>query len=203
MCQAAQSSNATEGMPPSPAGRRTARALGAAAVVVMLFAPAWASGQEGFINREHEIKAAFVVKFAKYVTWPADAFAGPQAPLVVAALGPSGVADALSEIGRRNLQLQGRRLEVRVTGTSQELLGAHIVFLSSRLEREQRTAAIGLLAGKRVLLTGEDESFLADGGVIVFTIENNHIGGTVNLKAAEREGLKVSSELLAIFRPAN
>jgi hypothetical protein len=51
-----------------------------------------------------------------------------------------------------------------------------------------------------VLTVGEGESFIRNGGMIAFVIENNRVRFEINQTAAERAGLKLSSKLLSVAK---
>jgi len=51
-----------------------------------------------------------------------------------------------------------------------------------------------------MLTVGEGDDFPAAGGVIGLVIEDNKVRFDVNLEAAERAGLKISSKLLKLAR---
>ena len=56
------------------------------------------------------------------------------------------------------------------------------------------------LKGKCVLTIGETEGFAQTGGVINFTLEENKVRFEINVDAAERSHLKISSKLLALAK---
>jgi hypothetical protein len=56
------------------------------------------------------------------------------------------------------------------------------------------------LRGKAVLTVGETEDFAEDGGMIAFLVEENKIRFEINLEAADKAKLKISSKLLALAK---
>ncbi len=61
----------------------------------------------------------------------------------------------------------------------------------------------GLLAHLKanpVLTVGDIENFTKAGGVIAFTLEDNRVRFAINVDAAQRAGLKISSKLLSLAR---
>ncbi len=54
--------------------------------------------------------------------------------------------------------------------------------------------------GRGVLTVGEGGSFLRDGGIIAFVIENRRVRFDINQTAAEGAALKLSSKLLSVAR---
>ncbi|PYV15768.1 MAG: hypothetical protein DMG21_14080 [Acidobacteria bacterium] len=59
---------------------------------------------------------------------------------------------------------------------------------------------VGNLNGSSALTVGESAGFAGLGGVINLTVEENKLRFEVNLDAAERAGLKISSKLLSLAR---
>jgi hypothetical protein len=51
-----------------------------------------------------------------------------------------------------------------------------------------------------VLTVGETEDFAEDGGMIAFLVEENKIRFEINLEAADKAKLKISSKLLALAK---
>ena len=147
---------------------------------------------------EYQIKAAFLFNFAKFVDWPPRAFKDAKDAFEICVFGrdPFGTAleDALlgKTIGDRPVSL-GRAAQF------QELAGCHVIFVSSS-ERESTADLAARLKGRAVLLVGESEDFVASGGTIQFTIDDNRVRFTINPDAADRAGLKISSKLLALAK---
>jgi hypothetical protein len=54
--------------------------------------------------------------------------------------------------------------------------------------------------GPGILTVGEGDSFLRDGGMIAFVVENRHVRFDVNQAAANRAQLRLSSKLLSVAR---
>ena len=74
-----------------------------------------------------------------------------------------------------------------------------MVFVSSS-EGAHLAEIFGSMQGANVLVVGETPGFVASGGTIEFTFEDNHARFTINLDAADRSGLKFSSKLLALAK---
>lgn len=150
------------------------------------------------VATEYQVKAAFLYNFAKFVDWPPAVFKDTKTPLEICVYGhdPFGAAleDALlgKAVGDRRVAL-GRATQFR------DLAGCHVIFVSSP-EREPTADLAVRLKGRAVLLVGESEDFVASGGIIQFTIEDNRVRFVINPDAADRAGLKISSKLLALAR---
>jgi hypothetical protein len=60
--------------------------------------------------------------------------------------------------------------------------------------------AISSVSGNGVLVVGETEHFVQEGGIIGFCLEQNKIRFEINLEAAEKAKLKISAKLLALAK---
>jgi len=153
----------------------------------------------GRISREHSIKAAFLYNFGRYVAWPPEAFRDARDPFVIGVLGPSPVTPDLRRIAETK-KIQDRPIRIRQLADEEEVRGCHILFVPAALEREIRTQAIRQCSKQPVLLAGEDLEFLKEGGMIDLVVEQNKVLVYIALKAAQREGLTISSKLLQVAR---
>ncbi len=63
-------------------------------------------------DRELHLRAAFLLNFAKFTTWPDSAFDGPDAKLVIAIVGDDPFGSVLEQTFRRET-IRGRSIEVK------------------------------------------------------------------------------------------
>jgi hypothetical protein len=147
---------------------------------------------------EYQVKAAYLVNFLKFVDWPEDAFGDPLAPIVIGVVGddPFGVALPEVVVGKT---VQGRDLVIRIYHTGEDLRGAHLLFISAS-ERKRLPTILSALRGSSVLTVGDTEGFLESGGMIEFVPENNRVRFAINVEAANRAHLKMSSKLLSLAK---
>ena len=99
----------------------------------------------------------------------------------------------------RSSSAHGRREEVRWIHKDEELRNCQIAFIS-RSETKRYTKLLQTVEGTGVLTVGETPDFLAAGGIISFTFENEALQFEVNLLAADHARVKISSRLLALAR---
>ena len=146
---------------------------------------------------EYKVKAAYLLNFTRYVDWPEWTFAAPDSPIQICILGadPFGAVLEKTMAGRSS---KGRPIEVlRASQLDERLISCHIVFLSHS-EFQQLGARLAKLEHKPVLTVGESPDFLRDGGIINFVIVHNQVHFEVNIGAAERAGLKLSSRMMPL-----
>jgi hypothetical protein len=150
---------------------------------------------------EYQIKAAFLFNFAKFVEWPAPAFAEATSPMVIGILGENPFRDDLERM-TRGKTINNRPLVIKAFRSPAEATNCHILFVSTS-EKTRLPEVFENLRGASVLTVGEAERFTEAGGMIQFVLEGGKIRFQVNETAARSAGLKISSKLLSLAqRPA-
>ena len=152
------------------------------------------SGTTSSANREHTLKAGFLVNFSQFTTWPKSAFDSSQSPFVIGIVGPDPFGPLLDAV-TADVRVGGRPIVVRRLQTGDEIRGCHLLFVGEMQARELKRMVD--LAGTAPVLTVSDEAdFLGAGGIVRLRIENNRVRFDVNAAAARRAGLTFSSEML-------
>jgi hypothetical protein len=146
---------------------------------------------------EYQVKAAFLFNFAKFVEWPNEAFSDPNAPLVITVFGEDPFNGSLEAV--KGKLVNNRKLTIRRVKDIQEIGKSNVLFVSPSA-RKELWRILEALQGQNVLTVGEDGAFTQCGGIINFVKEDNRVRFEVNVTAAERAGLKISSRLLALAR---
>lgn len=149
---------------------------------------------------EYRVKGAFLLNFAKFVEWPAEAFAGPAEELTICVLGTNPFTDAL-ETAARQIVVGKRTVTVRLIADVRQARQCAMVFLSVA-ERKRARAVVEALQGASVLTVGESEGFVASGGIIEFRLEEGKVRMEISEAAAKRAGLHISAKLLSLAQSA-
>jgi hypothetical protein len=144
-------------------------------------------------TREYALKAAFVFNFAKFIEWPAHAFASADAPIVVGVLGETPLAAALETVVK-DRRINGRSVLVRRVREARELAPCHILFVSAA-DVSEFVQLRRNMPDSPLVTVGETSAFMASGGTISFLVLESKVRFEINIGAAERAGLKVSSQL--------
>lgn len=157
-----------------------------------------AGASEAQSPTEYQVKAAFLYNFAKFVEWPARSFPMAGAPFTLCVVGEDPFGSDLEEI-TQGKTVNERKLVTRRVKKTQEREPCHILFISP--SEEERLGEILRAVGNSSVLTVSDiEKFSQSGGIIRFTQDGNKIRFEINLDAAERAGLRISSRLLKLAR---
>lgn len=147
---------------------------------------------------EAELKASFILSFAKFVTWPAEALNANPGELVFCLLGnKDALYDALGEKQGKLVQQLTVRFHHVARGDS---LKACQVLVFADSEAEHSEAVLRRLAGQPVLTINGTGRFLEAGGIIGLFTENNKLRFDINLAAARQGNLVMSSNLLRLAR---
>jgi hypothetical protein len=152
------------------------------------------------VTPEYEVKAVFLFNFARFVDWPPEAFAGPQAPLVIGVLGEDPFDGFLDDTVRGE-QVNHRSLIVRRYRHVEEIETCHILFISQS-EAHRLNDILARLNHRSILIVGDSEGFAQRGGMIRFVTEESRIRFRINQEAAEAAHLIISSKLLQLAKVA-
>lgn len=147
---------------------------------------------------EEDVKAAFLLNFARFVEWPPGAFPKADSPFVVSVLGKGGIGEPLDR-ALKDKTLNGRSFVVRRSENAADLLGSHLVFISDS-EKQRWAEHLAAFKGRPSLLVGDSAGFAELGGAVDFALEDRRLKLEINPDAAARSGLKVSSKLLQVAR---
>jgi len=147
---------------------------------------------------EYQLKAAFLLNFAKFIEWPANPARDEKTPVAVCIFRFDPYGGALDEIVRGK-KINNRDVVVRRVSELPDLKACQMIFLSSR-EDHMLPEALNSLQGSNALVVGESDGFAERGGAIQFYLENNRLRFAVNVDALQRAQLNVSSKLLALAR---
>jgi hypothetical protein len=158
---------------------------------------AGAAQPQAVASLEQQVKAAYLYNFAKFVEWPPSAALDSNA-LLVCVVGDDAFAGVLDQTVQGKTA-NGRPVTVRRDPDSQRLKACHILFIGAA-EQKRLSRLLEAVAGSGVLTVSEAERFAHLGGIINFIVEGNKVQFEVNVDAAARSRLRISSRLLQVAR---
>ena len=152
---------------------------------------------------EYRIKAAFLFHFAQLVDWPQAALGDEKNPLTLCTFGDDPFHGDL-ETTVQGKSIGTHPLQVRHAKQVEQIAGCHVLFIGSA-ERARASQLITVLNNDAVLTVGETDDFIKQGGIIGFRVEKDKVRFEINVEAADRAKLKISSRLLllALNSPGN
>lgn len=162
-------------------------------------------GQSESVDDEKaiKVKAAYLLNFTKFVTWPADAFQDEHSPIVIGVVGADPFGLLLDQtikgktVSGRELKVQ--RFQWRVGDDLSAAKKCHLLYMSTSLG-DDADHLIAALSRLPILLIGEGTAFAKSGGTLGFVMEEGRIVFWTNRKAAETANLQLSSQLLKLAR---
>jgi hypothetical protein len=137
-------------------------------------------------------KAALLLNFVRFSEWPASA--APAGALTLCVVGDEALESALDQMVKGQI-VSGHTLDVRRVSAADEARGCALLYVDD--------ASRGLaqrLQDLPVLTVSDAPRFSATDGIVELTLEDGHMGFSVNVDAANRSGVKLSSQLLRLAR---
>jgi len=185
------------------APRSSRRALRSTALVLVLCGLflaasvcASALAASAVANSEYQVKAAFLYNFMKFVDWPSDGLSTPGT-VTLGILGKDLFGEALEEV--RGKTVKGRRVVVVHLHGVEELKECDLLYVCAS-ERGRLPQILKTVQNSHVLTVADQDGFCQAGGIINLVFLKNRVGFEVNLGAANRARLRVSSQLLKLAR---
>jgi len=145
---------------------------------------------------EYRLKAAFLLNFAKFTTWPEPEFSS-QAQIGLCIVGDDPFGPELGTIEAK--KVQGRELTVRRNVKAEELKSCHIAFISDS-EAAHLTQVLAAAGKSGVLSVSDLPNFCEAGGIIGLTTTGGRVQFDVNLQAAERASLQLNPQVLKLAK---
>jgi hypothetical protein len=148
---------------------------------------------------EAELKAAFLYNFIKFTEWPREEMANKKDPFVIGVLGKDPFGAALDR-AIEGETFQQKPIVIRRFSRMDESVGnSHALFIGAS-EESNLPMILKLLDGQAILTMSEIENFVERGGGIQLQKEGNKLAFEVNVGAARRAGLGISSQLLRLAK---
>ena len=173
------------------------RAAAAALAAALALACGVAAAQHA-ATAEDDIKATFLFNFTKFVEWPPGERAGTFRICTVADP-PFNAALDRTLAG----ELAAGRPIVRTTPATPDAARACEMLFLGRMDAARAERWVAAVRGAPVLVVGETPAAWDRGAQITFVVDDNRVRFDVNLDAAARAGLTISSKLLRVARVVN
>jgi hypothetical protein len=138
------------------------------------------------------VKAAFLPRFARYVTWPTTATPNGTEPIVLCVIGGDPFGAMLDDAARSQL-VDGRRIVIRRLDSAAGADNCQIAYVGGG-----RQGAILASIGRKPVLTVTDGANGGERGIIHFVLVGGRVRFFIDQSAAKQRGLSISSRLLAL-----
>lgn len=143
---------------------------------------------------EHQVKAAFLYKFAGYVEWPPTALIGESFNIGV--VGADDIADELQRLND-GIRIHNLPVSIKRFSSTDQIVGVHVLFVGQRAGHQ--LPLILQQAGPIPVLTiTEWEGALDAGSIINFVPVDGYIRFEISKYHADRSNIKISARLLNV-----
>jgi hypothetical protein len=147
---------------------------------------------------EYEVKAAYLSNFGRFVERTARP--GPASPagdpFYVCVLGQDPFGPIL-DAALKGETISGAPMVAKRLSGPEDAAGCRILFIRS-VRDSQLSATLVALATSNALTVSDMPGFTRHGGMIQFVPDGNRVRVEINLAAAQRAGLTLSSQLLKV-----
>ncbi len=145
---------------------------------------------------EYQIKAEFLERITKFIDWPERTFSNPNEPFIITLVGKTLVGPYLKEMVKTR-KIKNRRVILLQMKDNNAIEKCHMLFIAKT--ENKRLADILSMAGNRpILIVGDGEKLARRGTHISLYKKEQRIRFNINLGAARKSGLVISSKLLRL-----
>ena len=137
------------------------------------------------------VKAAFLPRFVRYVTWPPAAMPHGSDPFVLCVIGSDPFGQLLDQAAGSQ-SIDGRHVVIRRMNSTAAAGDCQAAFVSANRVDELSDF------GRRPVLTITDGSAAGPHGIIHFVVVGGRVRFFIDQALAERRHLSISSRLLAL-----
>ncbi len=170
-------------------------------VMILIFCTAVSGASTTYaqqsIYREYDIKAAYLFNFAKFVEWPSAVFADTSSPLILCILGKDPFNASLDSI--KGKTVRKRELFIKRVTRIEDINECHMLFIS-KSEEKHLSEIFKKINDMHILTVADLEGFAHRGGMINLITVRNKVHFEINVDAARRAELKISSKLLKLSK---
>jgi len=144
--------------------------------------------------QEYQLKAAFLVNFARFITWPESSFSSEPQELIFCVVGKNPFGSAL--LAAEAKKINGRKPKVVYVDSLQKVPACHLLFIG-KSENTEVAASMLERFGKQAVVTVSDmPGFANAGGSIEFVLKENRLSFIINHSAMKQQGVQTSASLL-------
>jgi YfiR/HmsC-like len=147
----------------------------------------------GEISHEYRVKAAFLVNFARFISWPEDSFSPDRRELTLCVAGNNPFVAALKAVEGK--QINGRKLRIIYVDSLRKVPQCHMLYVSRSEQHDLDYLSTGI--GRQPVVTVSDiPGFVKSGGSIEFVQKVNRLSFIINNSALRQRGIRADASML-------
>jgi len=146
---------------------------------------------------EYEVKIAFILNFLKFIEWPHDSTEKERKTFNFYVIGYGPLCEALEALDGKNVK--GKTIIVKKIKKIIEISEPDVVFVGQSEQNHIRDI-VNVLKNRSVLTIGDTEGYAKNGIMINLYMEMRKVRFEINVDAATKAKLRISSRLLSLSR---
>ena len=161
----------------------------------MLFVTAsWTGFAGADTAREYQLKAAYLLNFARFVYWPETVLSAEAEYFNICVSGENPFGDSLDKLSDK--RIQNKPINVYYEKDIVTISRCHIFYVSDSEKEDYKQTVTELPDG--MLTVSDIEGFSGSGGMIEFVRISNKIKFEINVGESLKKGIKYRSQLLEV-----
>jgi len=146
------------------------------------------------ISKEYQLKLAFIVNFARFITWPEESFSPENPQVTLCVLGKNPFGNALGDVDGK--KVGERTLKVKNIETLNKEQQCHLLFAGQSEAASLAGLVARILNHQPVVTVSDSAGFAAAGGVIELVLKDDKLSFVINNTAMKERRVQASSSLL-------
>lgn len=149
---------------------------------------------------EYKVKAAFFLKFADFIDWPIRLLGNASSPIRVGVVGHDPFKALLPEKISQADENGSFYFKVsRISPKTETITNYDMLFFSSKSLKDY-IAMKDKIKKLPILTVGDGRKFLEKGGMLAFSLENNMVRFSANLRSFKRANMSIRAQLLELAK---
>jgi len=143
-------------------------------------------------TQEYQLKAAFLVNFARFITWPEQSFSPDRQDLTICVAGKNPFGNALRAVEAK--KINGRTIKITAVDSLQKLPQCNMLYVSK--SEEYKLDHLTALGQQPVVTVSDITGFIDTGGSIEFVMKEDRLSFSINHSALKQRGIQASAAML-------
>jgi hypothetical protein len=144
-------------------------------------------------TKEYQLKAAFLVNFSRFITWPEQAFPPDRQELHLCVIGANPYGAALHRLEGK--KINGRGIRTIRLNSPKNSSQCHMLYVSSS-EKDTLGSLLSGISQQPVVTVSDINGFVDAGGTIEFVTEASRLSFIINYSSLKQRGLQASASML-------
>ncbi len=161
----------------------------------LMYSAALYGGTKEQSEDERLLKAAYIYNFAKFTRWPESVFKHRDSPLHLCTIGQNSLSTDLQHLEGK--KIKGHMLTVTAIKKAREAKDCQALYIATNNSLNYRHI-LATIKNWPILTISEASYFARNGGVIQFYRKKGKTHLIINLNAAHKARLEISSRLLIL-----